>query len=64
VRNGILQGKYRDVTLTELLSHRAPPQAISAEVAHFYQGYLGGYDPETCYGWNTNGEELDSELCG
>jgi hypothetical protein len=64
VRNGILQCKYRDVTLTGLLSHKASPQAISAEVAHFYQGYLGEYDPETCCGWNTNGEELDSELCG
>jgi hypothetical protein len=64
VRNGILQCKYRDVTLTGLLSHKAWPRAISAEVAHFDQGYLGEYDPETCYGWNTNGEELDSELCG
>jgi hypothetical protein len=50
VRNGILQCKYRDVTLTGLFSHKASPQAISAEVAHFYQGYLGEYDPATCYG--------------
>src|ERR1700693_5396856 len=27
-------------------------------------GYLGEYDPGTCYGWNTKSEKLDSELCG
>jgi hypothetical protein len=64
VRNGILLCKYRDATLTGLLSHKASPQAISAEAAHFYQGYLGEYDPGTCYGWNTNSEKLDSESCG
>jgi hypothetical protein len=29
-----------------------------------YQGYLGEQDPATCCGWNTNREELASELCG
>jgi hypothetical protein len=64
VRNGILLCKYLDATLTGLLSPKASPQAISAEAARFYQGYLGEYDPGTCYGWNTNSEKLDSELCG
>ena len=42
MRNGILQCKYRDVTLTELLSYRASPHRSGALLSGLSRGIRSG----------------------
>ena len=43
-------------------SRRSSLQAISAEAAPSYRGYLGKCGPETYYGCDTNSEKLEFRI--